>query len=116
MLPDLAEKPKRFDVYEIPEFRIRADLFTNGQMFLHLDWPGDKFSPSLLKKGLLAIARIRRAAASNGIPKLYVFVPDWLEHWEQLWGFITIEYYFAVNPETGLPTQYALMEQNTDGN
>jgi hypothetical protein len=89
-LSDLRNKVK-FDLYSCPEFSIDGALFPGNRLHIHLDWPGKKLTPSLYKKGLLAISTIKHAAAAQGIPAIYVLVPRKLLHWESMFGFEVIE-------------------------
>jgi hypothetical protein len=98
ILPTKQEKIATFEAYSCPEFEITGVLYEGNRLFLHLDWPALHLTPSVYKKGLLAVAQIKRAAKDNGIPALYVLVPESLTKWEQMFGFHAIEAWSNKNP------------------
>lgn len=92
-LPTKQQKIATFEAYSCPDFTITGVLYEENRLFLHLDWPAKHLTPSVYKEGLMAIAKIRHAAHANGIPALYVLVPESLLKWEQMFGFHAIEVY-----------------------
>jgi hypothetical protein len=93
----------KLTVYECPEFTIDAVIFGGNRMHLHLDWPGRKLTPSLYKKGLMAISMIRKGCRENGIEAIYTLVPESLVKWETMFGFEAVEKWTnKVNPDQPL--------------
>lgn len=97
-LPTKQQKLATFEAYSCPEFAITGVLYTGKRLFLHLDWPARHLTPSVYKKGLLAIAQIKKGAAQAGIPALYVLVPESLVKWEQMYGFHAVQVHENKNP------------------
>lgn len=92
-MPTIEERRTKVKLtaYECPEFTIEAAVFGGKRMHLHLDWPNKHLTPSLYKKGLMAISEIRRRCREEGIEAIYVLVPESLVKWESMFGFEIIE-------------------------
>lgn len=108
-LPKMGEMKIRFDLYESKNFRVFGDLYSNKRLFLHLDWPNPKMTPSIMKEMINAIAMIKNAAKISEFTHIYCLVTEDLVKFETFWGFFPVDVYIT----EGQPT-YVLMSQGVN--
>jgi len=86
-MPSPNEAKVRFTLYSSPRFTVFGDLYSHKRLFLHLDWPHPKMTPSVYKEMVNAVAMMKNAAKKSEIDRLYILVDESLVKFESMLGF-----------------------------